>query len=550
MLDAFRGMKDRYTARNDYSGAKPSRTRRQRINLGGTADAHYRSEAEFHRLREYARDMIRNDPMVGALIDRAVTNLIQTGFRIVPDTDDQDLNKALLEDFSEWAGDPRQCDHDWERSFWQMCWYAMHQTFVDGDMFALLLDGNRIQLIEADRCQSPQRTRMDVVHGVLLDGRRKTQFWFVKDPGQQRARLVGDLQKVDVYDDEGCPVALQIYNSYTVRRITQTRGVTAFAPLIDRMSMYDDVQFAQLVKQQIVSAIALFIERSADYQGGGAFAGKLQGAGQSQFVDDVNTSEIEQWAAGSVLRGAKGEKGTILQTGVPNPEFFPHIKLILQEIGVALGLPLVMTLMDASETNFSGYRGALNEARMGFRVNQKWFAEQFVRPTWKWWVRNWLETKRGRDAIKGKQVDERKLFHHHIRWPRWPYTEPLKEAMADSHRLDNLLASPGQVTSEKGGEWNEMIEETVGNWSFAILKALEAAAKIKEQFPDSNVHWREVLSFGVSDSMKGQLVEQETARELAELDDDDDDDPAGGAGGSGGNSGAGGQRARLNGSIH
>jgi hypothetical protein len=50
--------------RNDYAAAQPSRFRRTRRNLGGNADAHYQNEAKFLEMREYVRDMDRNDAII------------------------------------------------------------------------------------------------------------------------------------------------------------------------------------------------------------------------------------------------------------------------------------------------------------------------------------------------------------------------------------------------------------------------------------------------------------------------------------------------------
>src|SRR4051812_21975832 len=102
-LDQLRTVKEQYKA--DYNAAQPSRFRRQRVGLYGSGDAHYASEWAFIRVREYARDMERNDALVGAILDRAVDNTVRTGFVLEPKTGDPKLNKDLKARWDDWAED-------------------------------------------------------------------------------------------------------------------------------------------------------------------------------------------------------------------------------------------------------------------------------------------------------------------------------------------------------------------------------------------------------------------------------------------------------------
>ena len=79
LAEAFDGL------RSDYSASRATRFRRTRTGLsaaGSGADYHYRNESDFLRVREYARDMDRNDCIVGQTIDRAVTTVVQDGFTL------------------------------------------------------------------------------------------------------------------------------------------------------------------------------------------------------------------------------------------------------------------------------------------------------------------------------------------------------------------------------------------------------------------------------------------------------------------------------------
>jgi len=74
--------------RADYAAAKSSRFRRHRSGVptsGAHADYHYRSESDYLRLMEWARDFDRNDVLVGSLLDRCCHNTVQRQGREEPE---------------------------------------------------------------------------------------------------------------------------------------------------------------------------------------------------------------------------------------------------------------------------------------------------------------------------------------------------------------------------------------------------------------------------------------------------------------------------------
>lgn len=495
--------------RADYSAGKPNRFRRRRTGLGGSGDAHIANPTQFELAREYVRDMDRNDAIPGAIVNTAVEQQLSTGFRNTPMTGDDAINEELRLRWEDWAGDPQQCDHHWERTYWQQCWFRWRSTYFDGDISSVLLDSGAIQTMEADRLVTPTNTRRNVVHGILLDERRrKMQFWFAPDSGMRRVQRVGDVKKIDAYDDDGHPQVLHLYFPRTVKRTSQTRGMTVFSPVIDRLSQYDDIQFALLVQRQIVASMAWFLERTAAYQGG------TTRVGPHKAEDDATTGvrDLEEIAPGSIVRGKKGEILKNISSQIPNPEYFPHVRLILQEVGINLGLPLVMVLMDASETNFSGWRGAVDQARRGFRVNQKWFCERELIPVYRWKVRQWLATpvRKGGLGQSARAMGDR-IFRHRWGMPGWPYIQPLQDVQADLAKLGGLLASPEMVVTERGSSWVETYTEGIDNWEAAIRYAKARALEINKDIDDGHpVHWREVMNWMVnqvlqSDTMKAAL---------------------------------------------
>lgn len=479
--------------RTDYSAAKASRFRRVRRGLsvsGSGADYHYRSESDYLRMMEYARDMDRNDAIAGATINRAVENEIQDGFTLDADTGDRSLDADLEARLKDWMGDPQQCDFAAENNFFELESLVSRAVKVDGDIVALGTEEGSLQLIEAHRIRTPHNTKKNVVHGFLLDERRRRkECWITRDDIDPHAALnrVSDITAYPIRDADG---HRQIFHVYNPKRATQTRGVTAFAPVFDLLSMIEDINFAKLVQQQVVSCFAIFRMREDGDDNGQSPA---HGEQTTERLADGSTRTIEGIAPGMELTGLPGERLEGFSPSVPNSEYFEQVKLILTLIGVNLGMPLVIVLLDAKETNFSGWRGAVDQARMGFRRNQHAMIERFHRPIYQWKLRQWIaEDPAIRAAAQRSDID---IFRHVWNRPTWPYIEPMKDAQADALRIEKRLISPRRLHAERGREYHEIANEIIADNVLLATAALEAAAQLNSRFPEARIDWRELAGF-------------------------------------------------------
>jgi len=498
--EAFQGL------RADYQATKSSQYRRRRSGLiatGANADWHYRVEADYLRLMEACRDMDRNDVLIGQAVDRAVTNTIQDGMLPDPSTTDRGVNREISARWENWSEDPEQCDIQGELTFHDLENLIYRETLVDGDIISLPRREGCLQTFEAHRLRTPTNTKKNVVHGVLLDDNRKRlEYWFTKDdiPPYQALNNVGETVSVPVRDKDGYR---QVFHVRNPKRVTQTRGIGALVPTFDCAGMFEDINFAKLVQQQVVSCFAVFRKRDASF----SMPDGTQPTGEKtvQNLPDGSTRTLRGIAPGMEIEGMPGETLEGFSPNVPNAEFFDHCRLILTLIGINLGLPLVLMLLDASETNFSGFRGAVDQARLGFRRNQRWLINGFHRPCYQWKVRQWLADDAALRSAAGKLGD--KIFAHTWRRPSWPYIEPLKDASTDLLRVRNALISPRRLHAERGREWSHVCREIVEDNAMAIIRAKRMAAKINLKYTDDQpVHWREVLSLPTPDGVQVSLA--------------------------------------------
>ncbi len=470
-------------AQASYSAAQPSRFRRQRNRLGGTADAHLATQFDYWKIRETVRDMVRNDAMIGQAGRRAVSNAFGSGLVPVPQTGDEGLDEEAKARWKDWSEDALQCDIARKFDFHQGCrMVALHSLF-DGDIFAVPTGLGAIQYLEGELVNSPPNIYDDVVHGVELDSvGGAARYWLVKKRAGEHKRLgrrlYFDYNKRPALDPDGFPNVLHILAH---DRVSQNRGISCLTPVLDLCGQFEDLNFAKVIQQQFASLIGAFITSDRDEQ---------RGSRESQTQDDGTEIKVEQMKPGAMWRLQHGETVTPFAPNVTPPELFKHMRMLLRIIGASLGLPLFLVLLDSSDTVFHGYRGELEQAKLGFRDLQNMVIKRFARHVYRWKMREWFMV-----SPAGRRLEaQNRLYLHRWSRPGFPYVDPLVDAKADAMALENLLASPRDLAQRRGQNWEEVVAETVADRALSIRSAARAAAELNSEFEDLGVTWRDILN--------------------------------------------------------
>jgi len=461
---------------------------------GSNADYHYANEADFFRMIERFRDYARNDVIVRQGIRRVVDSVLKgDGIKPDPDTGDKDLDKRIGEAWHTWCNTPRLCDAAEEWTFKRIARFALKQTMIEGDYFGLGLKSGQLQSVEAHRVRTPNRRLAkgqadNIIHGVQLsEVRKRVTYWVLRDEiDPTRQHYSPDMfSQIPVRDEDGGRVAFQVYDP---DRYSQTRGVSVMAPICDMIGMHNDLQFAKLVQANIVSAFAIFRQYEGTFSG--QQSDMRTGERETESMTSGGTKTIEGLGPGMIIKGDPGEKLMGFSPNVPNAEFFPHAMIILTIIAINIGMPVAVLLLDPTKTNFSGWRGAINEARSGYRSIQEWMIERLFQPVYEWKLRQWQAASEDEALVRLLKAAGPKAFYTKWNCPVWEYIQPEVEAEADAVRLDNMLISPRRLHAERGREWGEVADEIVEDRERIITKAIEAAARLKVK--DEDVSWRDL----------------------------------------------------------
>lgn len=482
--------------RSDYDAARESRFRRRRTGvaaMGSGADYHTRHSTAHTRITELSRDFDRNNLIVGQGIDRLVSNVVREGFVFDARTGNDGADAIVSDKWRTWSEKADFCDLAGEATFNEMVEQVLRGGVVDGDIFPLFTDVGAVELVESHRVRTPGSARVDrsglksLVHGVLIDNnRRHLEYWMTRsDINPFSALKVGDIRKIPVRDEHG---NRNVQQFTWKKRPSQTRGVSRLAPITDLLGMHDDLQFAKLVQAQVASFYAVFKEQPEGGYGSTSPA-DLSGNSTETGADGVERT-LESVGPGMIIQGRRGEKLGGFSPNTPNAEFFPHANLLLTFVAVNLGLPVAVLLLDPRQTNFSGWRGSMDQARLGFQTIQKRLVDKFIRPAYEWKLRQWIqETPELASLAQRKDVNIAKHVWHP---PTWPYIEPVKDVTADVLKLANPLSSIRRVLSARSMDWDVVFPEIVEDRVKLITLAIEQADEINKEHPEAGVSWRDL----------------------------------------------------------
>lgn len=480
-------------AKSDYDIYKRSTAKRSRnvTTIPTGADYHIRNESQFFYAMEIARDIDRNDPVVGQGIDRAVNNIIRDGVKLDVDTGSDRTDRTLSERWQEWAASTT-CSWNNQHTFHSMEKRALRAIFVDGDILALPTEEGSLRMVEAHRLKTPTNSKKDIIHGVQVNSKGVPIRYYISKENlnpSAKIRRVMDTVSVPAYDEQKRKLAFHLFMP---KRFTQRRGFTVVAPVEATVTMHDDIHLAKLVQQQAVSMFAILRERQFGYepQGTSTTGGPLTAVGpRSQATrSDANVEFVDSPAMGLQFYGEPGETLKAFAAGIPNPEFFDHVKLMLTYIALNLGLPYAALTLDMSEHNFNSWRGAMDQARLGFKSILTDYVSMFHEEVYMWKLEQWVNSDA---SLRRQRID---VTRHTWQLPTPPYIQPLEDSEADASRRDNLQISPSALAAERGIDYEAMITRTVADNAFAIESAQKEAERLNSSLTLATpLTWQDLL---------------------------------------------------------
>lgn len=480
-----------------YRAAEVERASGRPMSQGGSADQHARYDRA--QLVRQSQAFDRDNGIYEGVINRAVDNILGEGFGLQARTDSARFNAQAEQLWQDFWEDPevRGVFSGFETES-----IATRALFVDGDFAVIKTDpaltGGKIQLIESERItwlHNWSNGKARVEQGVRIDSLGRPTGFYIAD-----------------YNTFGqvIPASAKLYSAEDVifvanlKRASQTRGVPALVTNFPMFHRIADVCDSEAVAWQLLSRMAIAVLKKSEPE----VANQLSEDDPAKI--DAGARElgerIQDFDYGMIFHGEPGEEIKGIERNVPGSNFTASVTMFLRLLGLPVGFPLELILLDWSKTNYSSARAALEQAFRMFTRWQRRLKRGFYAPIYRWKIQQWID--------EGRLPNRSDAFAHEWISPSFPWIDQLKEAEAWGMRIDRGLSTHAEACkslNKDRGDWLLMRRRE-------IEESIQTANEVNAKYPNANVDWRQFAGMAAS------AVKSDGAPEKpAELEDKNDD---------------------------
>lgn len=411
----------------------------------GTAhDEHDRT-----KLIAQSRDFLRNNAIYKGMIERAVGYIVGNGFELQVNTNSPNVNTKVEQLWRQWFAKPEVRNL---LSGSETARIVCREVMVAGDTTVLKTDKSLIQLFEAEQLAG----KYPYKNGISRDKfGRPTKFnlcpW--KAHGIDTGKGVG-YQADDIL--------------FLTRpeRPSQIRGVPAAQAAFAMLHRINDICDSEAIAWQLLARLAVSITR--EQAGEQAYIESRQDPNKSgdETEGDLATRLTELDYA-LMFHANPGEEVKGIERNIPGKNFGESLRMFLRLLGLPLGLPLELILLDWTQSNYSQSRAVLQQAYQTFVEWQQKLQDFFYTPLFEWKLQQWRS--------QGLVGEKTPVVHDWIK-PTFPWIDALKEATAYSTQVERGFITHGQVCKSLNTDRQEVIERRERE----VRDAIRRAKKIKE----------------------------------------------------------------------
>jgi lambda family phage portal protein len=428
-----------------YEAAMPSRLHKKRVDRG-SGDLAVAKAGD--ALRIQARYLDENHDLARGILNVLVNNIIGIGIQVEPQVRHSngelhlELNRQLLALWQDWMLFPEVTG--------ELHWNALQRLAArswlrDGEVFLQLLEGQTsnldhrthvplsLELIEADLLPL-ELTEEDqnIIQGVKKDkwGRPQAYFFLKSHDNLSLARI----------DDTLCLNADQIIHLKLFDRINQTRGVSIFASVLNRLDDIKDYEDSERVAARVAAAMTAYIKKPID-----------------TGYASLNSAEREmKMQPGMIFDNLlPGEEIGLINSSRPNTQLEAFRNAQLRAIAAGTLTSYSSIAKDYNGT-YSAQRQELVEQSTHYAVLRDYFIWRFIAPIWKRFVK--MSVARGLIQLPN-DIDSITVDKADFRGPSMPWIDPLKEIEAEKEAVRAGFKSRSQVIRERGSNPDDTLEQ-------------------------------------------------------------------------------------------
>lgn len=499
-----------------YESIENTRLRRKRQDA---RSADQINNTSVDKLRFQARYLDENHDLARSVLNAITAQVVGTGLLTFPMIKDQngdlmdDVNDAITQLWSDWSRTPEVTqENDWAKVQRLAC----RGWLRDGETFAQLLAGNvqaldhgtqvsfSIEQLEADYCpvalnDASQGIRQGVKRNAW--GRPNTYYFFKAYPTEGPSDTFINTtftQSLSVtLDDVKGIIAPNIVHLKHTDRVRQTRGVSIFASVFNRLDDLKDYEESERVAARIGAAFAFAITKTIDAAPGTTSA-------------NFREMDIAPGIIADTLQ--PGEKVESLKNERPDNKITDFRENQLKAIagGTNSGYSSIAKDYDGS---YSSQRQELVEQARVTKVLRGEFVAAFVQPIYA----RFVETAFAQGLIDLRSADPLTIYDAEHVGLGTPYIEPKREQEAAELAVKAGFKSKTQVILENGDNPREVSRQIETERAADAEKGLVFSSDASSSANNS------MAGNGDTDSDGSQDVEDDepTDEETADTDDAD-----------------------------
>ncbi len=388
------------------------------------------------RLRDVARDLVRNNPYAESAVTTIVDHAVGWGIVAKP----KPANKRVQAVWEAWAN-TTACDADGRHDFAGLQKLVMRAVVEAGEVLVRrrirrpednLPIPLQLQVLEPDYLDTAKHGQLlpnggRIVYGIEFNGiGQRVAYWLYPEHPGNSFNPANASQRVP---------ADGILHVFKPTRPGAVRGASWFAPVLLKMKDFDEFEDATLMKQKIAACLAVL---TTDVSGDNPALGT---------ADDSTNPGIDTLEPGAIHNMPPGRSVDIVQPPSVR-DYSDYSQTSLRSQAAGLGVTYEDLTGDYTELPFSAAR--MSRIRHWARVDDwRWrmLIPQFCDPVWTWAMTA--------AAIMGTP------YPKGVQWtaPPMPMIEPDKEGLAYMRNIRTGIMTLSEAIRERGYDPRDVLEE-------------------------------------------------------------------------------------------
>jgi lambda family phage portal protein len=338
---------------------------------------------------------------------------------------------------------------------------AFLEMLETGDIFEMIVKDAgelKIQLFEAEQCVMYSGAIRDnngrfssARNGILRDDLGRP-LRYVFAPYGTTGYV--DRSKATPYD------AQHVIHLFDSERPSASRGMPALQASFAMLHRINDICDAEAIARQMLAHLAMTVTRGE---------GPAAAYGESTADTQDTKFRIQELDYATIFHARPGESIAAVDRNIPGGDFEKSMIVFLRMLGLPLGMPLELVMLDWTKSNYSQSRAVMQQAYQTFGHWQNLLKTRSLSRIYKRKIEEWVKG--------GKLAANAQAYRHEWITPSFPWIDEAKELEAQGKKIELSLSSHGEICKALQHDRDTIVSAR----ETEIRDAITRAKNIKEQ---------------------------------------------------------------------